>query len=101
MRLGVGIVLLSASLVWAEEPASIESEVDQVLTELRARTAARRPKELDESNWALWQKEYGALRAAAVLKVEALIGKHGPGGEGERKEDQVLIPPKPMDGKKI
>ena len=86
MRLGVGIVLASASLLWAEEAASIEAEVDQILTELRSRTAASRPKELNEKNWTAWQKAYAALRAAAALEVEALVRRHGPGGEGERKD---------------
>jgi hypothetical protein len=86
MRLGVGMVLLSASLSWAEEPQSIEVEVDQILTELRAKTAASRPRELNEKNWDLWQKEYAALRAAAAAKVEALVRRHGPGGEGERRD---------------
>ena len=86
MRLGVGLLLLSASLLRAEEPESIEAEVDQVLTELRAKTAARRPRELDEKNWDAWQKDFAALRAAAVVKVEALVRKHGPGGEGERRD---------------
>ena len=102
MRLGVGLLLLSASLLRAEEPESIEADVDQILTELRARTAARRPKELDEKNWTLWQKDHAALRAAAVLEVEALVRKHGPGGEGERKDgapgwealfSRALMPP--------
>ncbi|MHC4133848.1 MAG: hypothetical protein ACYS0K_02565 [Planctomycetota bacterium] len=86
LRVGL-FVLLSASLLWAEEPgSSIEAEVDQILTELRARTAARRPKELNEKNWTLWQKDYAALRAGAALKVEALVRRHGPGGEGGRKD---------------
>jgi hypothetical protein len=86
MRLGVGLLLLSASLLGADEPASIEAEVDQVLTELRARRAACRPKQLNEKNWAIWRKEYEALRAEAAGKIEALVRKHGPGGEGERRD---------------
>ncbi len=94
MRWGVGVVLACAALLWAEEtpekpqkkPPSIETEVDQILTELRARTAAARPKELNEKNWNQWQKDYAALRAAAAQRVEALVRRHGPGGEGERKD---------------
>ncbi|MHC5050935.1 MAG: redoxin domain-containing protein, partial [Planctomycetota bacterium] len=91
MRLGVGMVLLSASLLLAEGPEegpkpSIETEVDQILTELRAKTAASRPKELNEKNWTAWQEKYAALRVAAATAVEALVRRHGPGGEGERKD---------------